>query len=155
MSICFLFLFFIFIDLSNFHSNQTKPKKKKKFPNLRKQITRNIFSCWSLCSILYNQSQKKLTPTTIFYFLFFILINNNNIKKFICINIVVGACGFLWVRYVLVMGSHKKSHPHPPSSSSPSSSQLVEHVIGLLGTIWWSLYWRNCPMLPPLHHPPY
>ena len=30
----------------------------------------------------------------------------------------------------------------------------VEHVIGLLGTIWWSLYWRNCPILPPLHHPP-
>ena len=41
-------------------------------------------------------------------FLFFILINNNNIKKFIHINIVVGACGFLWVWYVLVMGVLQK-----------------------------------------------
>ena len=64
-------------------------------------------------------------------FLFFILINNNNIKKFIHINIVVGACGFLWVWYVLVMGSYKKSHPRPPpsSSSSPSSSQLADVAI--------------------------
>ena len=47
----FFYFCFFFIDLSNFYSNQTKPKKKKKIPNPRKQITRNIFCCWSLSSI--------------------------------------------------------------------------------------------------------
>ena len=118
---------FFFIDLSNFYSNQTKPKKKKKF-QIPKNKLPEIYFPVDPCPPFSATNHKKSSHPPQF---FIILINNNNIKKFIHINIVVGACGFLWVRYVLVMGSHKKSHPRPPpsSSSSPSSSQLADVAI--------------------------
>ena len=126
LSICF-FIFVFFIDLSNFYSNQTKPKKKK-FQILENKLPEIYFPVDPCPPFFATNHKKSSHPPQI---LFFILINNNNIKKFIHINIVVGDCGFLRVRYVLVMGSHKKSHPHPPSSSSssPSSSQPADVAI--------------------------
>ena len=123
----FYFCFFI-IDLSNFYSNQTKPQKKK---NSKSQNTNQQKYIFLLILVLHSLQPITKKAHTHHNFLFFILINNNNIKKFIHINIVVRACGFLRVRYVLVMGSHKKSHPRPPSSStsSPSSSQLADVAI--------------------------
>ena len=131
LSLClFRSLFFFFIDLSNFYSNQTKPnqtKPQKKFFQIPENKLQEIY--FLLILVLHSLQPITKKAHTHLNFLFFILINNNNIKKFIYINIVVGACGFLRVRYVLVMGSHRKSNPRPPSSSSPSSSQPADVAI--------------------------
>ena len=121
-----LLIFFFFIDLSNFYSNQTKPNPKKN--SSKSQKTNYKKYIFLLILVLHSLQPITKKAHTHLNFLFFILINNNNIKKFIYINIVVGACGFLRVRYVLVMGSHRKSNPRPPSSS-PSSSQPADVAI--------------------------
>ena len=106
---------------------QTKPNPKKKFQIPENKLPEIYFAVDPCPPFSATNHKKSSHPPQ---FLFFILINNNNIKIFIHINIVVGDCGFLRVRYVLVMGSHKKSHPHPPSSSSsPSSSQPADVAI--------------------------
>ena len=127
MSICFfIFVFFFYRSLQLlFKPNQTQKNKISKYQKTNYQ--KYIFL---LILVLHSLQPITKKAHTHHNFLFFILINNNTIKKFIHINIVVGACGFLWVWYVLVMGSYKKSHPRPPpSSSSPSSSQLADVAI--------------------------
>ena len=129
MSICFFIFVFFYRSLHLlFKPNQTQ-KKKKKISKSQKTNYQKYISL--LILVLHSLQPITKKAHTHHNFLFFILINNNTIKKFIHINIVVGACGFLWVWYVLVMGSYKKSHPRPPpsSSSSPSSSQLADVAI--------------------------
>ena len=128
LSICFFIFDFFYRSLQIlFKPNQTQKKKK----NSKSQKTNYQKCIFLLILVLHSLQPITKKAHTHHNFLFYILINNNNIKKFIHINIVVGACGFLRVRYVLVMGSHKKSHPRPPSSSSssPSSSQPANVAI--------------------------
>ena len=125
-----LFFYFCFFYRSLhllFKPNQTQKKKK----NSKSQKTNYQKYISLLILVLHSLQPITKKAHTHHNFLFFILINNNNIKKFIHINIVVRACGILQVWYVLVMGSHKKSDPRPPSSSSssPSSSQPTDVAI--------------------------
>ena len=123
-----LLIFFFYRSLQLlFKPNQTKPNPKKN--SSKSQKTNYKKYIFLLILVLHSLQPITKKAHTHLNFLFFILINNNNIKKFIYINIVVGACGFLRVRYVLVMGSHRKSNPRPPSSSPPSSSQPADVAI--------------------------